>query len=371
MTDQATPKLRVGGTLGLGDLYVRRAEDDTVFEALADCEFCNILTSRQMGKSSLMVRLMTQLKAVRDARIASIDMAGDLGTPALFAAGATSPDDNWYIGFLEKVALDLGLDCDAEGWWTTEGRGTANQRLLQFFRTVVGAKLLGPVFIFVDEVDASLKLPCSDDFFTAVRSIYNQRATVAEYRRITFCLVGVASPGELIKDRRTTPYNVGRTIELRDFDPDLDDLSPLYDAMSDDGAPGRDLVHAVLRQSGGQPFLTVALCSRAMASGVRTPAEIDAMIGAAIQARTHDEITSHLESINAFLATRLHDEGATFQLYSAILRGHEVRERVTAAHRDLRLSGLVKRGKDGFLIVRNRVYEQRFGRAWLSRRLDR
>lgn len=167
------------------------------------------------------------------------------------------------------------------------------------------------------------------------------------------------------------PYNVGRTVELHDFDPDLDDLSPLYNAMSGDGAPGRDLVHAVLRQSGGQPFLTVALCSRALASGVRTPAEIDAMIDTAIQAKTNDEITSHLESINAFLATRLADEGATLQLYSAILCGHEVRERVTAAHRDLRLSGLVKRGKDGFLIVRNRVYEQRFGRTWLSRRLDR
>jgi hypothetical protein len=68
MTDQPVPKLKVGGTLGLDDLYVRRVEDDTVFDALAERDFCNVLTSRQMGKSSLMVRLMNRLQKERGAR---------------------------------------------------------------------------------------------------------------------------------------------------------------------------------------------------------------------------------------------------------------------------------------------------------------
>ena len=39
-------------------------------------------------------------------------------------------------------------------------------------------------------------------------------------------------PNELIKDRRTTPYNIGKTIELQDFDSERDDLGPLYRAVA-------------------------------------------------------------------------------------------------------------------------------------------
>src|SRR5439155_5069220 len=35
--------------------------------------------------------------------------------------------------------------------------------------------------------------------------------------RLTFCLLGVASPSDLIQDTRTTPFNIGRRIELTDF----------------------------------------------------------------------------------------------------------------------------------------------------------
>ena len=82
--------------------------------------------------------------------------------------------------------------------------------------------------IFLDEIDGMLKLPYSDDFFVAIRGMYNERPEEPAFRDITFCLFGEATPNELIKDRRTTPYNVGRTIELRDFDPEHDNLDPLY-----------------------------------------------------------------------------------------------------------------------------------------------
>jgi hypothetical protein len=34
---------------------------------------------------------------------------------------------------------------------------------------------------------------------------------------LTFCLLGVAAPADLIQDVRTTPFNIGRRIELNDF----------------------------------------------------------------------------------------------------------------------------------------------------------
>ena len=47
----------------------------------------------------------------------------------------------------------------------------------------------------------------------------DERGQEPAYERITFCLLDLPRhPIQLIKDRRTTAYNVGQTMELRDFD---------------------------------------------------------------------------------------------------------------------------------------------------------
>src|SRR5205823_5672508 len=72
--------------------------------------------------------------------------------------------------------------------------------------------------IFIDEIDAVRSLPFSaDEFFAAIRECYNRRSEDPEYRRLTFCLLGVATPSDLIRDTRTTPFNIGRRIDLNDF----------------------------------------------------------------------------------------------------------------------------------------------------------
>ena len=51
------PRLQAGGTLNpRRDLYIERPEDAQLLELLPDGQYVNVLTSRQMGKSSLMVR---------------------------------------------------------------------------------------------------------------------------------------------------------------------------------------------------------------------------------------------------------------------------------------------------------------------------
>ena len=53
----------VGGTM-LPDApsYVERNADKELFNALTNGEFCYVLTSRQMGKSSLMIRTASRLR---------------------------------------------------------------------------------------------------------------------------------------------------------------------------------------------------------------------------------------------------------------------------------------------------------------------
>jgi hypothetical protein len=55
---------QVGGSLPLyAPSYVRRQADLDLYEALLRSEFCYILNSRQMGKSSLWVQTMNRLQS--------------------------------------------------------------------------------------------------------------------------------------------------------------------------------------------------------------------------------------------------------------------------------------------------------------------
>jgi hypothetical protein len=55
------------------------------------------------------------------------------------------------------------------------------------------------IVIFIDEIDSVLGLNFPiDDFFAAIRACYNKRAQNPEYKRLTFVLLGVATPTELI-----------------------------------------------------------------------------------------------------------------------------------------------------------------------------
>lgn len=68
------------------------------------------------------------------------------------------------------------------------------------------------IVIFIDEIDSVLSLPFNlDDFFALIRECYNQRADRPAYKRLTFALIGVATPSDLIQDKRRTPFNIGRS----------------------------------------------------------------------------------------------------------------------------------------------------------------
>ena len=62
-----------GGTLRAGTpSYVKRPADEELYESLMNGEFCYILTPRQMGKSSLMIRTSQSLRE-QDIKTAIVD----------------------------------------------------------------------------------------------------------------------------------------------------------------------------------------------------------------------------------------------------------------------------------------------------------
>src|SRR5919106_2224456 len=360
LTQPGKLRLQAGGTLNpRRHLYIERPDDAILLQLLSEGQYVNILTSRQMGKSSLMVQTAEALIR-RGVRCAIVDLAAQLGTPEDAAT--------YFLGLRSKIGRDLKIKVDLQAWWAERPEDTANQRLIRFFHEVVSEQVQGPVVCFLDEIDSTLnpKLNWTDDLFTALRGMHNERSLVSAFERITFCLIGVATPNELIKDRRTTAYNVGRTLELRDFDIERDDLTPLAASLSQDPECGQAMIGRVLHWTGGHPYLTIRLCALLQEIKAATPQAVDRRVEDAFRTIERVSIDVHFQQVLRFLETRLSDGLATFSLYEKILKGVRERDQPTLAHTELKLSGLVKRDDEGCLVLRNRIYERLFDRRWVE-----
>jgi hypothetical protein len=164
--------------------------------------FCYVLTARQMGKSSLMTETAARL-AGEGIRTVQIDLT---------LIGTVLSADQWYLGLATEVADQLGLATDPLAWWGARAHLGPAQRLTAVLREVVLEELAARLVIFVDEIDTTLSLPFADDFYAAIRALYNARAQQPELERLAFVLIGVAIPGDLIKDPQRTPFNIGRQV---------------------------------------------------------------------------------------------------------------------------------------------------------------
>src|SRR5436190_6511186 len=122
-----------GGTLRLdAPSYVERQADRDLFEALLRAEFCYVLTSRQMGKSSLMVHTAARLR--------------DAGTQVvvldLTAIGQNLTAEQWYGGLLRRVGVQLDPDGELEEelddlWFAQEERVGPLERWMRALQTIV------------------------------------------------------------------------------------------------------------------------------------------------------------------------------------------------------------------------------------------
>jgi len=371
---------QVGGALPLeATNYVVRAADQELYQGLRGMRFCYVLNSRQMGKSSLLVRTM---KRLQDQGFACVEMEmRDICSYQI-------TQEEFYGTMVSHLVSGFELDLDEGEWWYRYEYLSPFDRFSKFVDEEVLGRVAGKIVIFIDEIDSILNLAFKDDLFGFIRTCYNKRATQHKYQRLTFALLGVATPSDLISDNQRTPFNIDSlAIELKGFT--REEAKPLVGGLQGKVRYPDAVLQAILSWTGGQPFLTQKVCRlvcqscRDVACYVSFPRSqrrvnfspnpqsfVDQVVRSHILYNwLSQDNPEHLRTIRDRVLSGYQDNQPLLMLYHRILKRKKIPADENNLQQQLRLSGLVvKRGEQ--LQVANRIYASVFDRHWVTQQFQ-
>ena len=156
-----------------------------------------------------------------------------------------SPSSKGYLDYIEvnckrqltvdKSAFDFRITNNVPTWSKINLQNSNSVQMVWDITDLTNVKSVafqqnGAALSFIDEIDSILALVVPvDDFFGFIRACYNKRAHNHEYIRLTFALLGVSTPQDLCQYQSSTPFNIGRGIELTGFQ--LDEALLLMDGL--------------------------------------------------------------------------------------------------------------------------------------------
>ncbi|MDY7232395.1 AAA-like domain-containing protein, partial [Hyalangium rubrum] len=367
-----TAAFQAGGFVREEMLYIERPADEELPEALLRGEFCYVLAPRQIGKTSLAVRTRKKLSAA-GTRCVAVD---------LNEIGSHATAEQWFYSLVRIVAEGLDLEEYVEDFWEAHAKDSLPSRWTRFCHQIVLEQVKAPVVIFLDEIDSILSVAdVADDFFASIRAMHEKREEAPELERLGFCLLGVAAPGDLMRDEARTPFNIGRAIHLEDFT--VSEAERLLPGLAGLGSAPRPLLEGILAWTDGHPYMTLKVAN-ALATEKASPhgetsakARVDECVRRLFLESGRQEEPNLRYAEDRFSRGKRGEQiPKMLRLYRRLLAGEAVAAVGSdPVQQEFRLTGMVaerRAGEGRWLKVRNLIFATVFNEAWVrAREVDR
>lgn len=237
-----------GGQIDLESrFYIQRPPIEKLcYEAIAQPgALIRIKAPRQMGKTSLMARILQQAKQ-QGAR--TIPLSFQLANQR-----SLTNSDTFLQWFCASVSLELGLldpDQLASHWQLAPVIGS-NQCCKAYFEQYVLPSLSTPLALGLDEVDRVFaNLEIADDFFGLLRALHEEAKRREIWKNIRLIVVH-STEVYIPLDINKSPFNVGLPIELPEFT-----LSQVEELVQRYGISlSQEAIQSLMELVGGHPFL--------------------------------------------------------------------------------------------------------------------
>jgi hypothetical protein len=209
----AAPLPVPGGTLDVDDpWYLARATDATALAHIRQPgQTLTIKGPRQMGKSSLLMRTVKEgMESGKSVALLDFQLVDEY---------SKAHADVFFQRFASWVAEQLNLPDSVDKFWNS---GYASpQNCTRYMEQQILDKMDGPVIVAIDETDAIFQTTFSQDFFSMLRSWHNKRADPIRrsWKKLDIILSTSTEPQFFIDRPHESPFNVGVTLRVEDFEP--------------------------------------------------------------------------------------------------------------------------------------------------------
>lgn len=223
--------------------YIERLADSQLWSQLAgQGTTTTIQAGRQTGKTSLLTHAINAYQGGQG-KIIYLDFH--------LVDEASGENLTSFLRFLsEAIAEQLDLEWEVVDKYWQAARNPA-QTFNRFLQQEMLRRFEHPVLLAIDEADLLLGAEYQKHFFALLRAWDSRRAFDADWRKLNLVMVISTHPYLLIDDVNLSPFNVGLTIRLRDFDPDqVADLNQRH------GSPlKQNEISTLMDLVGGHPYL--------------------------------------------------------------------------------------------------------------------
>ncbi len=316
--------------------YIERDADREIVNALRQMSYVTIIEPSQQGKTSLVNRLILQLK--NDLYFYSY-IYFDQSDQQL-------EDTIWYNKLGERILkqiFDYAPECKVI-------KPPTDLIKLREFLSKLGRvfkSINKRIIIILDEIGV-ISPDISNRFFSVLRNIYNSRNSEPEFLSISFIFLGRFRPEKLISDKTASPFNIANNIELSDFT-ELQVMELVRKGGWSESIVSVITPH-IFKWTGGHPFLTQLICSK-----LSDKPDNNAVDDAANWIIAHN---NNLRSICSAIEIDI----LKMEYLKKINDGEKIKylPSINTIVNDLELLGVIKE-RNGFCIIRNAIYEKALG----------